>query len=348
MLDKVYNDMAKIGLSLNPNKSHSFCLSGQTPVGVRETLFCLGPDTILPIVESEYHRFLGKPVGFNPVPDYKKFNDIIECAEKIMKSLLAPWQRLDALVTFIFPALQFLMRTAQFKKEDWDVFDEAIRKLIKETLYLPDNACNELLYGHRKSGCFGVPIAAEESDLNRINSAFKLLISPDELVAELALKDLQNTVSKRVRRKNVTDDLSNYMSGDLEMDEGRPASNHVSNTWTVARSASSRQKVIWSFSDGLPQLHFKELVIKSSSRRKVLFTIRNRLRQDRALVLLSKPHQGKVMECVAQSPASAHFFYNGDFTRFSDWRFIFKARLGLLPLNGAPWKEGDKSCRRCT
>ncbi|GBN70922.1 hypothetical protein AVEN_212674-1 [Araneus ventricosus] len=53
------------------------------------------------------------------------------------------------------------------------------------------------------------------------------------------------------------------------MDEGRPASNQVSNTWTVARSASTRQKVIWCFSDGLPQLHFKELVIKSSSRRKV-------------------------------------------------------------------------------
>ncbi|GBN47913.1 hypothetical protein AVEN_64177-1 [Araneus ventricosus] len=206
--------MEKIGLSLNPNKPHSFCLSGQTPVGVRENLFHLGPDTILPIVESEYHRFLGKPVGFNPVPDYQKFNDI-DCAEKIMKSNLAPWQRLDALVTFIFPALQFLIRTAQFKREDWHVFDEAIRKLVKDTLYLPDNACNELLYGHRKSGCFGIPIAAEESDLNRIDSAFKLLTSPDELVAELALKDLQNTVAKRIRRSNVTDDdLSNFMSGD--------------------------------------------------------------------------------------------------------------------------------------
>ncbi|GBL64271.1 hypothetical protein AVEN_269516-1 [Araneus ventricosus] len=132
------------------------------------------------------------------------------------------------------------------------------------------------------------------------------------------------------------------------MDEGRPASNPMSNTWTVARSASTRQHVEWVFDDGLPKLKFQDLVLKSSSRRKILYSIRNRLRQDRALVLLSKPHQGKVMEVVAQSPASSHFYYNGEYTRFSDWRFIFKARAGLLPLNGAPWKEGDKGCRRCS
>ncbi|GBL64273.1 hypothetical protein AVEN_269517-1 [Araneus ventricosus] len=47
-----------------------------------------------------------------------------------MESPLAPWQRIDALVSFIYPALQFLMRTAQFK-EDWTLFDEALRRAIK-------------------------------------------------------------------------------------------------------------------------------------------------------------------------------------------------------------------------
>ncbi|GBO20257.1 hypothetical protein AVEN_87407-1 [Araneus ventricosus] len=248
ILDLVHTEMGRIGLHLNPAKSHSFFLSGETPVGVRDHIFHLGSDSLHPIEEAQFHKFLGKPVGFNPVPDYKKFNDIITCAERLMESLLAPWQKIDALVSVIYPALQFLMRTAQFKKEDWTLFDEALRKAIKDALYLPDNACNELLYGHRKSGCFGIPLAAEESDLNRIDTAFKLLTSPDELVAELALSNLQNTVAKRLRKSNVSDeDLANFMSGDLEMDEGRPAANKISNTWTVARSASTRQKVEWSF-----------------------------------------------------------------------------------------------------
>ncbi|GBN93418.1 hypothetical protein AVEN_7644-1 [Araneus ventricosus] len=183
ILDLVHEEMGRIGLHLNPAKSHSFFLSGETPVGVRDHIFHLGSDSLHPIEEAQFHKFLGKPVGFNPVPDYKKFNDIITCAERLMESLLAPWQKIDALVSFIYPALQFLMRTAQFKKEDWTLFDEALRKAIKDVLYLPDNAYNELLYGHRKSGCFGIPLAAEESDLNRIDTALKFVFHSVRVMA---------------------------------------------------------------------------------------------------------------------------------------------------------------------
>ncbi|GBL64275.1 hypothetical protein AVEN_269518-1 [Araneus ventricosus] len=75
LLDLVHCEMGKIGLSLNPRKSYSFYLSGVTPVGVRDHVFQLGSDSLHPIEESQYHKFLGKPVGFNPVPDYQKFND---------------------------------------------------------------------------------------------------------------------------------------------------------------------------------------------------------------------------------------------------------------------------------
>ncbi|GBM27410.1 hypothetical protein AVEN_250437-1 [Araneus ventricosus] len=102
------------------------------------------------------------------------------------------------------------------------------------------------------------------------------------------------------------------MSASLEIDEDdRPASNPYSNIWTIARVASRRQKIEWMFTEGVPQLKFQDLVLKSSSRRKILFSIRNRLRQDRALALASKPDQGKAMECVAQPPTSSHFIANG-------------------------------------
>ncbi|GBM65969.1 hypothetical protein AVEN_152182-2 [Araneus ventricosus] len=171
----------------------------------------------------------------------------------------------------------------------------------------------------------------------------------DDMISDLALQNLRNSVSARIRKDASDEDLSDFMSGSLDIDEDdRPASNPLSNIWTVARLASRRQKIQWMFTEGMPQLEFQDLVLKTSSRRKILFTIRNRLRQDRSLSLTSKRDQGKAMECVAQSPTSSHFNANGLYTRFSEYRFIHRARLNLLPLNGLPWKEGtNKGCRRC-
>jgi len=52
------------------------------------------------------------------------------------------------------------------------------------------------------------------------------------------------------------------------------------------------------------------------------------------------------MKLVSKSKVSSHFIRNGTFTRFVDWRFIHRARLNLLSLNGTPWAE-NKGCRRC-
>ncbi|GIY62500.1 retrovirus-related Pol polyprotein from type-1 retrotransposable element R2 [Caerostris darwini] len=92
-----------------------------------------------------------------------------------MGSALAPWQRINALKAFFFPATQFAMRTGQFKKTDWEKVDKMIRKEVKTTLSIPDGAANEYLYGHRKHGCMGITIASEESDFNLGDTAFKLL-----------------------------------------------------------------------------------------------------------------------------------------------------------------------------
>ena len=55
------------------------------------------------------------------------------------------------------------------------------------------------------------------------------------------------------------------------------------------------------------------------------------------------------MDCVANERSSSHFLRTGDFIRFADWRFIHRARLNLLPLNGSRHHDqhGNKSCRRC-
>ena len=64
--------------------------------------------------------------------------------------------------------------------------------------------------------------------------------------------------------------------------------------------------------------------------------------------LCSKPDQGKVFEVTSIWSVSNHFLRTGAFTRFADWRFVHRARLGCVPLNGTTrFGNGDKRCRRC-
>ncbi|XP_055947152.1 uncharacterized protein LOC129980793 [Argiope bruennichi] len=346
-LDSVQAQLAALGMVLNPKKSVSLHFSGCTPVGVKNTCFRVGSENISPLKEGEFTRFLGRPVGFNAWPDFNSLNDLSGIGAKILSSALAPWQRLDALKSFFFPALQFPMRTAQFQKTAWQALDSTIRGEIKNTLGLPENAANAYLYGHKSKGSCSIPIAAEESDLNRIDTAFKLLTSSDEEIVLLATEDLRQTISHRLKIPSPFDaNLEDFLSGVME----GPFStfdNAYSNVWTCARLAFRRLGVVWEFDDGVPRVKYNEIVVRASGRRKVIFSIRDRLRNNRSTALINKPSQGKAMECVAQSPASSHFIADGTYTRFADWRFVHRTRLNLLPLNGSQvWKE-DKRCRRC-
>ncbi|XP_075723815.1 uncharacterized protein LOC142765897 [Rhipicephalus microplus] len=64
-------------------------------------------------------------------------------------------------------------------------------------------------------------------------------------------------------------------------------------------------------------------------------TLREVLATERDQALHNLPNQGKVLACVAADRASSHFMQTGAFTSFADWRFVHRARLNLLPLNGA-------------
>jgi len=83
-------------------------------------------------------------------------------------------------------------------------------------------------------------------------------------------------------------------------------------------------------------------------RRAVMRTVRGTLRLKRSDALIAKPDQGRAVECVAVHSASSHFLRDGNFTRFADWRFVHRARLNLVALNGSSsWRAGDRRCRRC-
>ncbi|XP_077507815.1 uncharacterized protein LOC144118912 [Amblyomma americanum] len=262
--------------------------------------------------------------------------------------MLAPWQRLDAVKTFVYPALNFSMRCGLLGKAEWERLDEALRPLIKRTLYLPANASNDYIYGSAAAGTAGIPLAAELSDICRIDSAFKLLSSPDAEVRDLAKRAVTEITTKRLGREVTEADVAAYLSGETEGDF-RARASQLKSVWTEARKASRRLEVTWEMREDGPHITFADVTLAPKHRTKVVKKLRSIATAARNHSLQQKPNQGKVMECVAADPSSSHFMRSGLFTRFCDWRFLHRARFNLLPLNGArPWaRASDQRCRAC-
>jgi hypothetical protein len=240
------------------------------------------------------------------------------------------------------------MRTAHLQKGDWTKLDDYIRASIKRILNVPQEASNDYIYGPAKQGCAGIPQTASEYGHQLIDNAFKLLTSKDTGTKELAYEDLQTTVQKRIGRPTDLQDLGAYISGNNE-GEFRRNTNAISTTWTKARIASTRREVEWTFENTKPSVTFDGKTLHDKHRRNVLSSLRISQRAKHITRLCELPSQGKAMECVATDSASSHFFQTGLYTRFADWRFIHRARLDLLPLNGVrKTKENNinKSCRR--
>lgn len=347
-IDLIATMSERLGLRLNPAKCRTLHLSGQMPVGTRPTVFSIR-ETAIPVIEDfDSHEFLGRPIGYRVIPPEATVNEAIDLGKRLLSSMLAPWQRIDAIRTFLFPALNFSMRMGTLGKDTWKRLDDALRPLIKRTLYLPSNAANDYLYGSAAAGAAGIPVAADVSDACRIDNAFKLLSSPDPEVRELALNAVTEVTTRRLRRPASTDDVEQYLSGETE-GEFRATATQLQSVWTEARKASRRLGVTWTVQGDGAYIECGGNSLAPRHRRKVLRTLRSMQTSTRDASLHQMPNQGKVMECVAADRASSHFMRSGNFTRFTDWRFVHRARLNLLPLNGArPWAPAtDQRCRRC-
>jgi Reverse transcriptase (RNA-dependent DNA polymerase) len=349
-LDRVVALAKRLSLSININKSATLHLCGKTPVGTRPTVFRVDGEAIPHLRDGQEVDFLGKPVGFRIHPGEESVKGFTDIATSILTAKLAPWQRLDALKAFVFPAMQFSMRMGVLRKGEWSDIDRHVKSLIKETLSLPQAASADYIYGPRGAGCLGVPEAGVDSDIYLIDSAFKLLTSGDEATKKLAVQELRRIVRRRVKRIPTPEDLGEYLSQNTE-GEFRTGTDAGKTVWSLARSASGRLGLTWTFTEELvPAINLGDSSpIGHLHRKMVLSRLRQWERDKHTARLIALPKQGVVMSCVGLARASSHFLSSGDYTRFADWRFIHRARLGVLPLNAYNHiiSGSAPQCRRC-
>ncbi|XP_046662967.1 uncharacterized protein LOC124355856 [Homalodisca vitripennis] len=231
--------------------------------------------------------------------------------------------------------------------------DNIVKAGCKRTLNLPARASAEVVALPPSWGGAGLLPLADLSDLAAVAHAFRLLTCPDPKVAHLALEGLAVSAGQRSAARADREFLVAYLNGDFA------GNSNVETTFSLARAARNR------LSKRLPDLRWgwcgerdsfqltvpgerSTSIVDRGSRSRVSSCLRSAMQLFYRSALSAKPDQGRVMRVAAACPTSNHFLYEGRHTRFADWRFIHRARLNVLPLNGCRrWGAGDRRCRRC-
>ena len=344
------------GLRFNPKKCASLHVNGHVN-GKRQidmdTRFEIQNSVMPKISISEYYQYLGVPTGYQTGPNP---NDVIikmrEQIQSIDTSLLAPWQKFDAVNTFVLPCICFHLKNASVSKKSLKKVDQQLRDAGRRWLNLPPNSATDIFYLPYNQGGLGLTPLQHLDDISQAVHAYRLLHSQD--LGTTSFQLLKDAVKKKLNRRQPTPELiTDYLNG-ISTGTLGGRSDDVESTWTRLRMAMRRLRKLMQIKfqvlamDAPPILLLNDLPIQPKT---CEYNLRCGLRDFFRRQLLSKPDQGKTFQVLSHEPATNHFTKTGKYTRFADWRFIFRARLNVVPLNGARNRfvpgHNDKKCRRC-
>lgn len=336
------------GLVFNQRKCASLTLHGKE---TSHSIYTLQGSPIPTLQDGEEYKHLGVPTGSNTFPSgMKAIETMTKHLYKIDASLLTPWQRFDALRTFIVPQISFHLLHGHVPKGPLNEFDRLVKRLGKKWLGVPRRASNEILYLDFNQGGQGLIPLSTLADISTIAHATSLLHSLDPSVADISHRTAREVASKRAKKRVTPTQLALYLSGQLDGIYRTPTVD-VNSLWTSARAATRRLSstipVAW-YASPSGSL-FASLGGSPISPRNTQRKLTEAVRAQYLSTLIAKKDQGSSYRTPCDSAPSNRWVQDGSFLRFTDWRFIHRARLNLLPVNGARrWDTtSDKRCRRC-
>ena len=112
LLDEAGLATTILGLIFKPAKSATLMLNCKGGTEVTNTEYYVQSKSIPSLNKEEPYRYLGVPVGMEV--EQHEANEICEqliiALDKLENSLLAPWQKRDAIRTFLQPRLSYILR----------------------------------------------------------------------------------------------------------------------------------------------------------------------------------------------------------------------------------------------
>lgn len=363
MLNAMVELMSDAGLAFNPSK----CATLHVNKGkVYETKFLIQGRGVRNLDEDGTYEYLGVQLGKNKRSDMHDFavtflNDL----KAIEDSKLAPWQRLDAIKTFVITKVVYELKHGDPYLKDLKPLDTAMLRVAKRICYLPENASRDYFFGQMDSGCLGFLSLEDEAHLQSVNAVSRLLYAEDKGIRQFFENIWLRTTDKWIKRGPTVPELVQFLNGETGGDfdpvkGGCSGQSHGLMT-RIRRSMRHFTKV-----NGFETFKFDfvcdALVLKVQKcgdesetilnvQDKKTFYTKLRIEVSKNYVsrlALEKKSMGKVIAATKTQPLSSKFLRTGLGLTFSAWRFIHRARLNLHNLNGSTRRgKRNKACRVC-
>ena len=343
-------------LSFRPDKCASLSLTcgkrEQSRVG--DTVFSVQDRNIPVLLKEESYRYLGVPIGL--IYDANDMSNIttklINDLEKIRDSLLAPWQKLDAIRTFIQPCLTYVLRTCPVTRESLKTYRSKLIDVLRSICHLPKRSSTHYFFADKSVGGLGLQDPFDERHIQSIVHSVKILSASDSLTNNIAKAQLKSVVYRCFHRDPTDDEIDDFLSGLMTGElSNHSRANNSQTLWSRCRIAcramkvkvrSANEKVTISVDNFASTADHKS--VANYLHRHCLETHKERLKD--------LPDQGKTARCFQDNKiSSTHgWCFDGTGIRFCDWRFIHRARTNTLPTNDVKsrWSDDCSSrCRRC-
>lgn len=343
-----------LGLSFRPDKCASLSLvtDGRRTVRTEVIDFYIQGERFPALVNEESYRYLGVPIGLvHNIDDIPNIVPrLIRDLEAVRSSLLAPWQKLDAIRTFIQPCLTYALRAGNPLKKSLHEYRALLLKAVRDICNLPTRASASYIFAGKSAGGLAFQDPTVESDLQAIVQAIRMLSSSDDKVTTIAKAELKKFVRNTTQSAPTAELISKYLSAVSDPRLDKLSYSTHSSLWSRVRLACRRQRVTFVFSDTNPP-HVSADESEGILSKQISVFLHRLVQQRSASDLMSLADQGKVARCMAgdQYGNGSSWHMNGLNIRFKDWRFIHRARLNLLPLNAnkSLFSRTDPTCRHC-
>ena len=344
----VVNDF---GLSINPHKSATLVIINGTIV---HQSFQVNDAPLPCLQDGDIYKYLGGDKNaLVHCHLHTRALSAVEACHKIKDSLLAPWQKLDALHTFVIPRFTHHLRMQQNDMKTIDELEDCLTRTARKILHLPDSCNKQYLYGSKSQGCMGIKRLSDEAIVHTVSFAFRLLSSPDPEFRSTVLTSLKADMTRARLSTHDSQTATSFLNAPCHI---QPA--QMTSPWLRLKNAIGQLlKRLPTFQfrlshDFVPSIslfvtqHLTDRAQISHSLRQALSRLySNALHSDYA-------SQGKHQQALHKDKASWQFMHTGRHVSYSLYNWIHRARNNLLPVRANPMisktNRGQYLCRRCT
>ena len=290
-----------LGLNFRPDKCATLSLTStrQRATFVEPTDFTIQGEHIPALSQEESYRYLGVPIGLiHNIDDIPSIvPKLIQHINIIRSSLLAPWQKLDAIRTFIQPCLTYALRAGNPLKQSLDEYKRILVSALKDICFLPQRATQSYFFAHKKVGGLSMFDPRTECDIQAIVQGLRMLSSSDPNITAMAKHELKYIVRRSTQLNPTADLISVYLSSTKDPRTDRLYYSY-SSLWSRVRQACRRLSVTFSFSDyDPPTINADESpAIKSD---KATYFLHQLVLDRHSKYLTEIVDQGKVARCLA-------------------------------------------------